>query len=112
VGKTILELHCIKPKNILNYLAFDLFILLEPINYANICHDPSISIEQQKEFSPNFTLQSLCPYAEKDGYCEASETGRYCPYIHGDICDLCELPLLHPTDDQQREQHRLVRIFN
>jgi len=54
----------------------------------------------------------LCPYAEKDGYCEASETGRYCPYIHGDICDLCELPVLHPTDEQQREQHRLVRIFN
>jgi hypothetical protein len=79
-----------------------------------MCRDPSNSIEQQseEEQSPNFILQSLCPYAEKDGYCEALETGRYCPYIHGDVCDLCEMPVLHPTNKNQQEQHRLVRLMN
>lgn len=57
------------------------------------------------------TLQSFCPYVEKDGHCEARETGRYCPYIHGDHCDLCEKAVLHPTNKKQREEHRAVRIF-
>jgi len=95
------------------FLTFN--FLLESINYANICYDPSISVtkqEEEKEYSPKFTLQSLCPYAEKDGFCEALETGRYCPYIHGDLCDLCEMPVLHPSNEKQREQHRLVRILN
>ena len=73
-----------------------------------MCHDQSTSL-QGKEKYPNLSFQSLCPYAEKDGYCEALETGRYCPYIHGDLCDLCEMPVLHPTNAKQREQHRFVR---
>jgi len=75
---------------------------------SNHYHDPSIFVEQD-EYSPKYTLQSLCPYAEKDGYCESVNTGRYCPYIHGDMCDLCGKAVLHPSDEKQREQHRLVR---
>lgn len=29
------------------------------------------------------------------------------PSIHGDICDLCEQPVLHPFNEQQRQEHRL-----
>ncbi|CAF0857297.1 unnamed protein product [Rotaria sordida] len=79
----------------------------ESINNEKLSCDESISVEENDVYSPNFTLQSLCPYAEKDGYCEASETGRYCPYIHGDLCDLCEMPVLHPINEKQREQHRV-----
>jgi E3 ubiquitin-protein ligase makorin len=84
-----------------------------PMSYASVCRgnndiiDPSNVIEQFSPSHPTFFLQSLCPYAEKDGICEALETGRYCPYIHGDLCDLCELPALHPFNEKQREQHRL-----
>jgi hypothetical protein len=89
-------------------------LLLVPMSYASVCRgtndmmDPSIMIEQMSLSTPAFLLQSLCPYAEKEGICEALETGRYCPYIHGDLCDLCEMPALHPTNEKQREQHRLV----
>jgi E3 ubiquitin-protein ligase makorin len=84
-----------------------------PMSYASVCRgtndmmDPSIMINQISLSSPALLLQSLCPYAEKEGICEALETGRYCPYIHGDLCDLCEMPALHPTNEKQREEHRL-----
>ena len=87
-----------------------------PMSYANVCRlnndvaDSAIYIEPTAPSIVSVMLQSLCPYAEKDGYCEALETGRYCPYIHGDLCDLCEMPALHPTNEKQREQHRFVRI--
>lgn len=60
-----------------------------------------------EEYPGGFRVQSLCPYAEKEGHCEALDNGHYCPYIHGDVCDLCALPVLHPTNESQREQHRL-----
>ncbi|CAF3868715.1 unnamed protein product [Rotaria magnacalcarata] len=84
------------------------------LSYASICRVNNDNIEPSHISQPvsslhngTFSLQSLCPYAEKDGVCEALETGRYCPYIHGDLCDLCEMPALHPTNEKQREQHRL-----
>ncbi|CAF3729217.1 unnamed protein product [Rotaria socialis] len=84
------------------------------LSYASICRVNNDNIESSHISQPisslhngTFSLQSLCPYAEKDGVCEALETGRYCPYIHGDVCDLCEMPALHPTNEKQREQHRL-----
>lgn len=90
-------------------------VILAPMSYASVCRgtddtiDPSNMIEQLSISAPPFTPQSLCPYAEKEGICEALETGRYCPYIHGDLCDLCEMPALHPFDERQREQHRSVK---
>ncbi|GIX88692.1 probable E3 ubiquitin-protein ligase makorin-2 [Caerostris extrusa] len=33
------------------------------------------------------------------------DLGDACPAPHGDVCDWCELPLLHPSDEQQREEH-------
>ena len=85
-----------------------------PMSYASVCRgtndmtDPSIMIDQISLTSPTFLFQSLCPYAEKDGICEALETGRYCPYVHGEICDLCGMPALHPINEKQREEHRMV----
>ncbi|XP_042090930.1 probable E3 ubiquitin-protein ligase makorin-3 [Ovis aries] len=31
--------------------------------------------------------------------------GQSCIYLHGDICDMCGLPVLHPLDGTQREDH-------
>ena len=70
--------------------------------------NPSKFVREQQQYPSQVTLQSFCPYAEKDGHCEARETGRYCPYIHGDRCDLCEKVVLHPSNKKQREEHRLV----
>lgn len=84
------------------------------MSYASVCRanndtiDSSHLIEHYSPSPATYLLQSLCPYAEKEGICEALETGRYCPYVHGELCDLCEMPALHPTNEKQREQHRTV----
>ncbi|CAF1418273.1 unnamed protein product [Adineta ricciae] len=73
-----------------------------------VLYQPSNSNEeQQSNEAPNFTISTFCPYAEKNGLCEALDAGRFCPYLHGDACDFCNLPVLDPTDDKQREEHRL-----
>lgn len=43
----------------------------------------------------------LCPYAAA-GHCHY---GNSCPYLHGDLCDICRLRVLHPHDPEQRRAH-------
>ncbi|XP_062315657.1 E3 ubiquitin-protein ligase makorin-2 [Osmerus eperlanus] len=43
----------------------------------------------------------LCPYAAA-GQCHY---GSSCPYLHGDMCDICRLQVLHPHDPEQRKAH-------
>ncbi|CAL8237845.1 unnamed protein product, partial [Merluccius merluccius] len=49
-------------------------------------------------------LIQLCPYAAA-GQCHY---GNSCPYLHGDLCDICRLHVLHPTDPEQRRAHEKV----
>ncbi|XP_064604731.1 probable E3 ubiquitin-protein ligase makorin-1 [Liolophura sinensis] len=43
----------------------------------------------------------LCPFAAK-GECRF---GEQCAYTHGDLCELCGMAILHPTDQEQRDNH-------
>ncbi|XP_006631172.2 E3 ubiquitin-protein ligase makorin-2 [Lepisosteus oculatus] len=45
--------------------------------------------------------QQLCPYAAA-GQCHY---GNSCTYLHGDVCDICGLQVLHPMDSEQRKAH-------
>uniref|UniRef100_A0A8C4GL21 RING-type E3 ubiquitin transferase n=1 Tax=Dicentrarchus labrax TaxID=13489 RepID=A0A8C4GL21_DICLA len=45
--------------------------------------------------------KQLCPYAAV-GECRY---GINCAYLHGDVCDMCGLQVLHPTDNNQRSDH-------
>ncbi|XP_068107898.1 E3 ubiquitin-protein ligase makorin-2 [Hyperolius riggenbachi] len=45
--------------------------------------------------------QQLCPYAAA-GTCQF---GVDCAYLHGDMCDICNLQVLHPYDLEQRKSH-------
>ncbi|KAM4614893.1 putative E3 ubiquitin-protein ligase makorin-1 [Polymixia lowei] len=45
--------------------------------------------------------KQLCPYAAV-GECRY---GLNCAYLHGDVCDMCGLQVLHPTDNAQRSDH-------
>ncbi|KAI4803184.1 hypothetical protein KUCAC02_006740 [Chaenocephalus aceratus] len=45
--------------------------------------------------------KQLCPYAAV-GECRY---GINCAYLHGDVCDMCGLQVLHPTDNGQRSDH-------
>ncbi len=58
----------------------------------------TMTIEQQQ--------QLLCPYMMV-GQCFY---GDNCSLLHGEMCDLCNRPVLHPTDKTQRANHRRVSI--
>ncbi|XP_059834069.1 probable E3 ubiquitin-protein ligase makorin-1 isoform X2 [Hypanus sabinus] len=45
--------------------------------------------------------KQMCPYAAL-GECRY---GVNCVYLHGDVCDMCGLQVLHPTDASQRSDH-------
>ncbi|XP_063796852.1 E3 ubiquitin-protein ligase makorin-2 isoform X2 [Pseudophryne corroboree] len=45
--------------------------------------------------------QQLCPYAAA-GTCNYGES---CVYLHGDLCEICNLQVLHPYDQEQRKSH-------
>lgn len=60
--------------------------------------------QQEKEIQLN-SLDSIpvCPYFEKQVECPF---GEYCEYVHGEVCEICQLPCLHPTNKELREQHK------
>uniref|UniRef100_A0A672Q4Z8 E3 ubiquitin-protein ligase makorin-2 n=1 Tax=Sinocyclocheilus grahami TaxID=75366 RepID=A0A672Q4Z8_SINGR len=43
----------------------------------------------------------LCPYMAA-GPCHYGDS---CPYLHGDLCEICRLQVLHPHDPEQRAAH-------
>lgn len=49
----------------------------------------------------NPASEPLCPYGEATGYCKKLE----CPYLHGDICELCDRAALHPFNEELRDKH-------
>ncbi|XP_067128869.1 E3 ubiquitin-protein ligase makorin-2-like isoform X2 [Centruroides vittatus] len=53
------------------------------------------------ESPPSHSEQLLCPFAMG----EVCPYGDQCSYLHGDICELCGKPCLHPLDEEQRKQH-------
>ncbi|XP_014220706.1 probable E3 ubiquitin-protein ligase makorin-1 [Trichogramma pretiosum] len=67
-----------------------------PLTYAQALN-PSSGQQSQLPSS----LDPLCPYAEATGVCKKSN----CPYVHGDICDMCTRPALHPANEEQRKKH-------
>ncbi|XP_056603812.1 probable E3 ubiquitin-protein ligase makorin-1 [Triplophysa dalaica] len=62
---------------------------------------PLIEEEYEKEIANKEMKKQLCPYAAI-GECRY---GLNCAYLHGDVCDMCGLQVLHPTDTSQRSQH-------
>ncbi|XP_075689956.1 E3 ubiquitin-protein ligase makorin-2 [Rhinoderma darwinii] len=50
----------------------------------------------------------LCPYAAA-GTCHYGES---CVYIHGDVCEICSLQVLHPCDQEQRKSHEKLCMAN
>uniref|UniRef100_A0A8D0FR30 RING-type E3 ubiquitin transferase n=1 Tax=Strix occidentalis caurina TaxID=311401 RepID=A0A8D0FR30_STROC len=60
-----------------------------------------IEEEYEKEQVDVEIKKELCPYAAV-GECRYGEN---CVYIHGDVCDMCGLQVLHPIDAAQRSEH-------
>lgn len=47
----------------------------------------------------------LCPTYLMSGKCQL---GEQCSYIHGLMCEVCQLACLHPFDKEQRRIHKEV----
>ncbi|XP_076152681.1 putative E3 ubiquitin-protein ligase makorin-1 [Alosa pseudoharengus] len=60
-----------------------------------------IEEEYEKEQTDSELKKTLCPYAAM-GECRY---GLNCAYLHGDVCDMCGLQVLHPSDNVQRSMH-------
>ncbi|NWR55303.1 MKRN1 ligase, partial [Bucorvus abyssinicus] len=60
-----------------------------------------IEEEYEKQQADMEIKKELCPYAAV-GECRYGEN---CVYIHGDVCDMCGLQVLHPIDAAQRSEH-------
>ncbi|XP_043932348.1 probable E3 ubiquitin-protein ligase makorin-2 [Protopterus annectens] len=52
--------------------------------------------------NPVVDSHQLCPYAAA-GHCHYGDT---CLYLHGDVCDICQLMVLHPFVPEQRKMHK------
>ncbi|NXR85551.1 MKRN2 ligase, partial [Hypocryptadius cinnamomeus] len=48
--------------------------------------------------------QQLCPYAAAG----ACHFGERCLYLHGQLCEICGLQVLHPFDQEQRKAHEMM----
>ncbi|XP_051776462.1 probable E3 ubiquitin-protein ligase makorin-1 [Erpetoichthys calabaricus] len=64
---------------------------------------PGLLIEEEyeKQQADKELKKQLCPYATV-GECRYGEN---CAHLHGDVCDMCGLQVLHPSDTMQRSQH-------
>ncbi|XP_030917291.1 E3 ubiquitin-protein ligase makorin-1 isoform X3 [Geospiza fortis] len=92
------------------------FLIGEVFHPSNHLHGPQLAApfcaeaplqemvieeEYEKQQADVEMKKELCPYAAL-GECRYGEN---CVYIHGDVCDMCGLQVLHPIDAAQRSQH-------
>lgn len=62
-------------------------------------------LEEDAEPGSSYTNgEQLCPYAAA-GTCQF---GDRCLYLHGQMCEICGLQVLHPFDPEQRKMHEKV----
>ncbi|GIY43545.1 e3 ubiquitin-protein ligase makorin-1 [Caerostris darwini] len=61
----------------------------------------NINFMDQPPALPKRRPREICSYFV-DGDCPYDQQ---CPYVHGDICEICGKACLHPSDDKQREMH-------
>ncbi|XP_062584064.1 probable E3 ubiquitin-protein ligase makorin-1 [Saccostrea cucullata] len=72
-----------------------------PASYAKATKDEESDLSLCFGEEPVSSGQLLCPYLAK-GVCPYDSE---CEYIHGDMCEMCGLAVLHPTDKIQRQEH-------
>ncbi|KFO27462.1 Putative E3 ubiquitin-protein ligase makorin-2 [Fukomys damarensis] len=74
---------------------------MKPHSYLDAIRSGLDDVEASSSYSSE---QQLCPYAAA-GECRF---GDACVYLHGDMCDICRLQVLHPFDSEQRRAHEKV----
>lgn len=71
-------------------------------SYASVVNPNGIQTVPKEELK-------MCPYMDVNGICNNYTEGE-CPYAHGQMCELCGLPALHPYNEEKRKKHTQVYI--
>ncbi|XP_059143402.1 probable E3 ubiquitin-protein ligase makorin-1 [Physella acuta] len=67
---------------------------VHPLTYSSDIPSESTTVAREEALICPYYAQGACHFEEK------------CAYIHGDLCDMCGMPRLHPYDALQREAHQ------
>ncbi|KAK2091438.1 putative E3 ubiquitin-protein ligase makorin-2 [Saguinus oedipus] len=71
---------------------------MKPTSYLDAIRSGLDDLEASSSYN---NKQQLCPYAAA-GECRF---GDACVYLHGEVCEICRLRVLHPFDPEQRKAH-------
>ncbi|XP_066960248.1 probable E3 ubiquitin-protein ligase makorin-1 isoform X1 [Macrobrachium rosenbergii] len=71
------------------------------VSYAQVAGAGDKTSESSSNL--NSSDSELCPMFLMSGVCQL---GEYCTYIHGSMCEVCQLACLHPYDKEQRRIHK------
>lgn len=76
---------------------------MKPNSYLDAIRSGLDYLEASSSYSSE---EQLCPYAAA-GECRF---GDACVYLHGEMCEICRLQVLHPFDPEQRKAHEKVKL--
>ncbi|KAB7507008.1 E3 ubiquitin-protein ligase makorin-1, partial [Armadillidium nasatum] len=71
------------------------------LSFAQVVGDEMSSASKQDSKQTYDPYSDLCPYYLFSETCQLEK----CTYIHGMLCDICQLHCLHPYDEEQRSLH-------
>ncbi|KAM6215353.1 LOW QUALITY PROTEIN: E3 ubiquitin-protein ligase makorin-2 [Rhynchocyon petersi] len=74
---------------------------MKPHSYLEAIRSGLDDLEASSSYA---TEQQLCPYAAA-GECHFGDS---CVYLHGELCEICRLQVLHPFDLEQRKAHEKI----
>ncbi|KAM8758825.1 LOW QUALITY PROTEIN: E3 ubiquitin-protein ligase makorin-2 [Rhynchonycteris naso] len=74
---------------------------MKPHSYLDAIRSGLDYLEASSSYSSE---HQLCPYAAA-GECRF---GDACVYLHGEMCEICRLQVLHPFDPEQRKAHEKI----
>ncbi|CAG0884447.1 unnamed protein product [Cyprideis torosa] len=74
---------------------------VSPKSYAKVVVDASDPSAVRP--APHKSAEELCPFAIVG---ECPYPVGTCVYLHGEVCELCDMRVLHPTDETKRKEHK------
>ncbi|CAK6981136.1 probable E3 ubiquitin-protein ligase makorin-2, partial [Scomber scombrus] len=78
-----------------------------PHSYVEAIRTGLDASAQDQAPPPVGVAPQLCPYAAA-GHCYYEDN---CTYLHGDLCEVCRLRVLHPHDPEQRRAHEKMCLL-
>lgn len=82
------------------------FLVTSEVSFAQVVGNEISKSGTQEEKESCDPYSELCPYYLMSGFCQDEN----CSYIHGLLCEMCQLACLHPLNEKQRNSHIEVSL--